>query len=288
MVGERTGICVPMLYPQAEAAASVIHRRGRRGRRGRLAPRSVPRMDPLTRLRIRRLTRAVYDAPDDAPGERPRRVVRILPSPQALIALVVVLVFAAGVGLWRSAGAIGNGEGAAVVPQSIDEGEAAQSVDAGATESGAVEEAGLVVHVVGRVASPGVVRVPAGARVVDAIDAAGGANPDADLAALNLARKVVDGEQIVVPAPGEAPAGAVSGAATGAAPAGPAGSPSCIDLNSADASALEDLDGVGPSLAKRIVDFRTKSGPFASVDDLDAVPGIGPALLERIRAGACP
>jgi competence protein ComEA len=135
-------------------------------------------------------------------------------------------------------------------------------------------QAEVVVHVVGAVRDHGVVRLPAGARVGDAVAAAGGARRDADLDALNLARALVDGEQIAVPRVGQEPP------AESAAPTEPGvGS---VDLNSADAADLEELPGIGAVLAERIVDHRGEH-PFTSVDELEDVPGIGPALLERLR-----
>jgi len=133
----------------------------------------------------------------------------------------------------------------------------------------------VVVHVVGAVVAPGVVRLPTGSRVVDALATAGGAAPDADLASLNLARVLVDGEQVVVLRPGE------SGPAA-APPAAEGGAPGLVDLNTADAAALDGLPGIGPVLAQRIVEHRDER-PFASVDELGDVPGIGPTLLERLR-----
>ena len=126
---------------------------------------------------------------------------------------------------------------------------------------------------VGAVAAPGVVRLPEGSRVVDAIAAAGGATADAQVSALNLARLLVDGEQIAVPRPGEQAAAAARarGAADG-----------LLDLNGADEAALDALPGIGPVLAGRIVAHR-EDGPFTSVDELADVAGIGPTLLERLR-----
>ncbi|MBU4215833.1 MAG: ComEA family DNA-binding protein [Actinobacteria bacterium] len=129
----------------------------------------------------------------------------------------------------------------------------------------------VVVHVVGAVAAPGVVRLAAGARLLDAVAAAGGSAPDADLSAVNLARVLVDGEQVVVPVLGQQ----TSPAATGAAVPGD----DRLDLNSASLAQLDELPGVGPVLAQRIVDRR----PFTAVDELDEVSGIGSALLERLR-----
>ena len=124
----------------------------------------------------------------------------------------------------------------------------------------------VVVHVVGKVAAPGVVELPAGSRVQDAIEAAGGATKDKALESVNLARVVVDGEQIDVGASGDAGGGS-----------------SRISLNSANAQQLQEIPGVGPVIAERIVEWRTKNGPFHSVAELAEVSGIGPSMLERIE-----
>jgi competence protein ComEA len=138
----------------------------------------------------------------------------------------------------------------------------------------------LVVHVVGEVRQPGLYRLRDGARIADAVHRAGGALPDADLAAVNLAAPLVDGIQILVPA--RAPA--VGTLAPGGAAGGSAGAPSApVSLSSATVEDLDQLPGVGPITAQKIVDYRTEHGPFASVDDLDAVPGIGPARIEQLR-----
>lgn len=147
-----------------------------------------------------------------------------------------------------------------------------------------VPEPELIVHVAGQVQRPGIVRLVPGDRVVDAIAGAGGASPEADLAAVNLARPVIDGEQVYVPAPGELPpapasgAGPASGSGSGAGPAA-----TVIDLNTADAATLDGLPGVGPVLAERIVDWRTEHGRFTSVEELAEVSGIGDKVLSQLR-----
>lgn len=135
----------------------------------------------------------------------------------------------------------------------------------------------VVVSVVGQVASPGLVTLPAGARVADALAAAGGLLPTADPASVNAAALLTDGEQIAIGVPGAA----APAAAGPAAPGGP------LDLNAATVTDLDALPGIGPVLAQRIVDHRSAHGPFSSVEQLDDVSGIGPAiyaeLAERVR-----
>jgi competence protein ComEA len=135
----------------------------------------------------------------------------------------------------------------------------------------------LVVSVVGRVRHPGLVTLAAGARVADAIAAAGGLLPGGDAASVNLAAVVTDGQQIAVGvpgAPGDAGGRTASSGAGGGAP---------VNLNSATAADLDALPGIGPVLAQRIVDYRLQQGPFTSIDQLDDVPGIGPALFAQLR-----
>lgn len=144
----------------------------------------------------------------------------------------------------------------------------------------------LYVHVLGAVERPGLYVLALDARVVDAVAAAGGSTDQADLAGVNLARVVTDGEQIVVPVVGAAPPVAPSGSAgPGDGGTGNATSDGVIDLNTADQAALETLPRIGPALAERIVAWREENGRFRSVDDLLAVPGIGEKLLEGIRDG---
>jgi competence protein ComEA len=144
-----------------------------------------------------------------------------------------------------------------------------------------------VVHVAGGVRHPGVYRMPAGARVQDAVERAGGARPGGDVNAINLAAKVVDGQQVVVPTRGAGGAsaavpGGAAGSAGGPAGAGVAAGPP-ISLNSATAEQLDTLDGVGPATAAKIIAWRTQHGGFRSVADLGQVPGIGPKKLAAIK-----
>jgi competence protein ComEA len=154
----------------------------------------------------------------------------------------------------------------------------------------------VVVSVVGLVNTPGLVTLTPGARVADAVSAAGGALNGADSVGLNLARRLADGEQVVVglaPAPGGPAAlgSSVSGAASPgeSATTGPTGGPNQspdtpLDLNTATAEQLDALPGVGPVTAAAIVAWRAKNGAFSSVDQLGDVDGIGPARLDRLRA----
>jgi competence protein ComEA len=119
-----------------------------------------------------------------------------------------------------------------------------------------------------------VYRLPAGSRVLAAVAHAGGLTPHADLAAVNLAAPLVDGEQVVVPRRGPGGSAAVT-----AAP----GAGAKVSLGSATVDQLDELPGVGPVTAQKIVDWRATHGPFRSVDDLDDVPGIGPARIEQLR-----
>ncbi|MGC5616523.1 ComEA family DNA-binding protein [Georgenia sp. Z1491] len=159
----------------------------------------------------------------------------------------------------------------------------------------------VVVHVAGAVARPGVVSLAPGSRVGDAVDAVGGARAEADLMSVNLARPLVDGEQVYVPVEGEEPreppagaqgappgagdsSGATGGDATGGAgPVGAADGAQPIDLNTAGPGELETLPGIGPALAGRIVAHREQVGAFVSVEELQDVSGIGPVLMDQLR-----
>ncbi|TMR01799.1 ComEA family DNA-binding protein [Actinomadura soli] len=138
----------------------------------------------------------------------------------------------------------------------------------------------VVVHVLGKVRRPGVIALPSGSRVAEAIKAAGGVRPGAKTGALNLARKLVDGEQIPVGVRGLAP---VAGAPSSPAPGGSAAPGAPLDLNTATAEQLDDLPGVGPVLAQRIVDYRTQHGGFRSIEQLQDVSGIGARRFSDLK-----
>jgi competence protein ComEA len=187
-----------------------------------------------------------------------RRGVRVL----AAVAVVVVLV--AAYLAWRSR------------PQPEPVPATGGSQPPSATGVAPVPSGTIVVAVQGKVVHPGLYRLPAGSRVADALDAAGGALPGVDLSYVNLARKLTDGELILVGAtpPPDTGAGAAPGVP---APAGK------LDLNSATVTQLEALPGIGPALAQRIVDYRNQHGGFHSIDELRKVGGIGDAKFAQLK-----
>jgi competence protein ComEA len=221
------------------------------------------------------------------------------------VAFVAVLALAAAATLWLNAQpravdpppsqASGPSGPGLVLPRADEaNGAAAGGISGPGLPAGAVQSAGatIAVDVVGRVRRPGLVRLPQGSRVLDAIEAAGGTASGAELEAVNLARKLVDGEQIRVPRHGETIAApSVGGPASGATPgtpgqpgaAGGAGEPGVpLDLNTATAEQLDTLPGIGEVTANQIIAYRT-AHPFRSVDDLRQVPGIGDRRFELLK-----
>ncbi len=216
---------------------------------------------------------------------------RAVPARAAVAAVVVALAVVAGVGVRglvgrpdvvtlpaaspsagpRSAGAASAATGTTPAPG---------TALAGAAGAGAGGQALVVVDVAGRVRHPGLVRLPAGARVADAVRAAGGAASGAALQRINLARPLVDGEQVLVPGPDDplpAAGGSGAGGGSGGAVAG------LVDLNAATQDQLEALPGIGPVLAGRILEWRAAHGRFSSVEELAEVTGIGDKLLAQLR-----
>jgi competence protein ComEA len=216
--------------------------------------------------------------------------------------LLVVVLGAVGVTAWRVTAAGGDvtplrssstasatGPTALVTPVSgpgaATSAEGTTAPAAPVASAAAASSGTVVVDVAGKVRRPGIATLPAGSRVVDALRAAGGARRGVRLGSLNLARVLADGEQVVVgvPPPGGAAAAAVGTAASGGPTAAGSGAPTpMVDVNTADQTTLEQLPGIGPVTARSILDYRAENGPFASVDDLLGVSGIGDATLAKI------
>lgn len=185
-----------------------------------------------------------------------------LPSTLPMRRIVVGVAVLAAVGL---AGGYGVAMRAKPKPQSVS----LSSPEPDAEKA----QRGIFVHVAGSVVRPGLYELPNGARVDEAVRRAGGARPDANLDALNLAAKVKDGDKVLVPGP-PTEGGEVGGGSGGSG---------LINLNTASIAELDELPGIGPALAQRIIDYRSKHGGFRTLDDLLDVPGIGPSKLEEIR-----
>jgi competence protein ComEA len=204
--------------------------------------------------------------------------------------IVVVVLVLAGVGLWysrslpRPIDVTTTAASAAGLPASVAPPvSGAPLASRSALPSSSVSPAAMIVDVAGAVRRPGVFEFQPGDRVIDAVERAGGALDRADLTLLNLAAPLTDGQQILVPKQGAAvsavpPVGTTTGT-TGTATTG-----ALVNVNTADEATLETLNGVGPVLAAAIIQYRTEHGPFASIDQLDEVSGIGPATLEDLRS----
>lgn len=267
---------------------------------GRPASPSVDRSDPAERGDDPVDPLAAFRAPPLGPIDRLTALRERYPaSPGRIVAVVLAVAVLAGGGWWLlrppappleaslpragEAPAAGGGGGTGA-------GSAAATTTATVTTTSAAE---LVVQAAGAVARPGVYRLPGGARVDDLVRAAGGLTGEADGDRVNLAAPLADGQRIWVPRRGEAEVpdvvvgdggGPTGGGGASDGPEGGGGAPTeLVDLNTADAAALDTLPGVGPSTAQAILAHRTEHGPFAAVDDLLEVRGIGEAKLEQLR-----
>jgi len=212
---------------------------------------------------------------------------------ERLVVLLLTALLAVGSGalLWqhaRGAAVLGEREAEAKVAlaqRTFEVAEGGEGLDGAAGADVEDEEEGLLVHVAGAVRTPGVYRLPPGSRVVDAIEAAGGADDEGRPEALNLAARVYDGQRLYVPTTDEVE-GAMQG---GVSPTGTelplsgTGLSQKVDINSATRSELERLPGIGPSLARRIVEYRSRVGRFGRLEDLLEVSGIGPKTLSGLR-----
>jgi competence protein ComEA len=200
---------------------------------------------------------------------------------RALVLVVVVVAVTAAFLAWKAQPRaepvplrVGAGDAAEVAGRQTTEPAAAGATAATSrTEPGAV-----VVAVTGKVRKPGLVRLPQGSRVADAIEAAGGVLPGTDLAFVNLARRLVDGELVLIGVTPSVPVEQPGNAAAGAG-----GSGGIVNLNTATLAELQTLPGVGPVLAQRIVDFRAEHGGFRTVADLQQVDGIGATRYDRLK-----
>jgi competence protein ComEA len=198
---------------------------------------------------------------------------RVVPSRRAVAGVALAVLLSAAFTGWRVLAGRARADPVPALASAAPL--AASSAGAAASPSRGPSGQVVVVDVVGRVRRPGLVRLPAGSRVDDAVRAAGGAVPGTDLSGLNLARVLVDGEQIAVGITVRAPPGGPSG--SGGASRG------LINLNTATAEQLDSLPGIGPVLAQRILDWRTEHGRFVSVDQLRQVSGVGEAKFADIR-----
>jgi competence protein ComEA len=219
------------------------------------------------------------------------------PAVVAAAGVLFVLAVAWGAWRWWPAQAGGAGTGADSVSGGVLEVAAKPKADAAepSAASGAVRGAAgatgtVFVHVVGAVHHPGLYELAVGSRVADAVSAAGGLAASGAQEGVNLASVLKDGEQIAIPTRDELKRGgarAVGGIAGSAARAQPGGGGAAVNINTADAAALDTLPGVGPSTAAKIVADREANGPFATPDDLGRVPGIGPKKLEQLKPAIC-
>jgi len=201
-----------------------------------------------------------------------------------LLAVVGALLVGAGA-WWLSGGGSSGGGPPATLAFTSTSGASGPTSPGGAPGSPSTAPTALVVHAAGAVHQPGVHRLEPGARVADVVAAAGGATPDADLDRLNLAALVADGERLYVPRLGQPDPPVVAGSASnpdGASAPG-ASSTGPVDINRATEAELDVLPGIGPTTAAAIVEHREANGPFARVDELLEVRGIGPAKLDGLR-----
>ena len=205
---------------------------------------------------------------------------------QALVWVVAAVL--ATLAMVRIVGGGEHGSSGAAPPVRVDR-QAAAPAGSGevgvASSAGSGEQGGIYVHVAGRVRRPGLYRVPAAARVAQAVERAGGPTRGADVSAVNLAARVEDGQQIVLPRAGAAP----SAGAAGTSAAGPGGAAGAkLSLAQASQEQLEELDGIGPTLAKRIIEYRDANGGFRSIGELKEVEGIGEKRYQSLSEAVGP
>ncbi|MDQ1521521.1 MAG: competence protein ComEA [Actinomycetota bacterium] len=223
-------------------------------------------------------------APSGSRGEALADRLRIMRHDARVGALLLVACACAAGVFWFRSG-ISTSAGATANANTAGPSRAASSAAPPTTTTKPASSSTVVVHVAGAVKQPGVVTLAGGSRVVDALEAAGGARANADLDRLNLAAKLTDGERVAVPVKGQ-PAPALEAGASGGAASGDAAPTASgpVNLNSATAQQLETLPGIGPTLAQAIIAERDRSGGFHSVEDLRRVHGIGDGRFAQVRA----
>lgn len=237
---------------------------------------------------VARRARRIYESAHGNPISDEAKGMRWALDPRVAVALAVILLAVGGVVLWsmRTPSGAEVGTMGGDLPGS---GTASPSASPDSEADAWTSDGDVVVHVAGHVARPGLQVLPGGSRVNDAIEAGGGFLADASQDDLNLARVLVDGEQVYVPgldnpdAPGgESGDSAVEGLGDSEDDRGVGGHKTKINVNRADAQQLEELPGVGPVLAERIEQYRESNGPFIVLDDLQKVSGIGPSLMGKL------
>lgn len=247
----------------------------------------------VARRRLARLTaefeqaqaRRRETAEPPRPAEQPVAPVHAAPrrrlAPAHVRVVAAVLVAAAVVTAWW---VLAGRPAEHAVPVTVDAPAASTSPETAEPGATGTASAPLVVDVAGKVRRPGIVELPSGSRVVDAIEAAGGLRGRPDTTALNLARKLVDGEQVLVGVRAASVPAAPGGSGTASTPGAAAGTPGAVvDLNTATLEQLDTLPGVGPVTAQAILSWREEHGRFTTVDDLLDVKGIGEATLAELR-----
>lgn len=217
---------------------------------------------------------------------------KLLEHKAVVVAMLVVIAMASGLAM----ATLGGESDGVTFERDATSVERADTGSAGASDDGdpssdskkAIAASEVYVDVDGAVVTPGVYRLREGARVAQAIDAAGGLTPEADVAGLNRASKVVDGQKIYVPHVGEQQTvDVVAGSGPGEASAGASVASDLVNINTANASELQTLSGIGPSMTQSIIDERTQNGPFTSIDDLMRVSGIGEKKFAKIKDCIC-
>lgn len=217
---------------------------------------------------------------------------KLLEHKSVVVAMLVVIAMASGLAMatlgGESDGVTFERDATSVERAETGSADAPDDGDSSGDSKREVAASEVYVDVDGAVVTPGVYRLREGARVAQAIDAAGGLTLEADVTGLNRASKVVDGQKIYVPHVGEQQTvDAVAGSGPGEAFAGASVASDLVNINTANAAELQTLSGVGPSMAQSIIDERTKNGAFASVDDLMRVSGIGEKKLAKIKDCIC-